>query len=88
MPRSKSNLSLATCREPFGKVTELMQVPIALFEVMSLASEIDDPKAKQIVGLMDSVINVTLDDPEALVKLQNAAGNGYQIQFVHAENAG
>lgn len=81
MPRSKSNLSLATSREPFGKVTELMQVPIALFEVLQLAAEIEHPKAKQIVALMDSTINVTLYDPEAFVKLQNLAGNGYQIRF-------
>ena len=87
MPHSRNNLSLATCREPFGKVTELMQVPIALFEVLQLASEIDHPKAKQIVSLMDSVINVTLDDPEALVKLRNAAGNGYAVGFLHAEKA-
>ncbi|MDX2044571.1 MAG: hypothetical protein SF097_25395 [Acidobacteriota bacterium] len=48
---------------------------------MSLASEIDDPKAKQITKLMDSVINVTLNDPDALVKLSNLAGNGYAIRF-------
>lgn len=84
MPRSKNNLSPATCREPFGKVTELMQVPIAFFEVLSLASEIDNPKARQIEKLMDSVINVTLDDPEALVKLSNMAGNGYAIRFSSA----
>jgi len=88
MRHSRNNLSLAGCREPFRKVTELMQVPIALFEVLSLASEIDHPKAKQIVGLMDSVINVTLDDPEALVKLTNLAGNGYEIRFFRTENAG
>ena len=87
MPRSKSNLSLATCREPFGKVTELMQVPIALFEVMALAGEIEGPKAKQIVALMDNVINVTLDDPEALVKLANMAANGYKISFSRTESA-
>jgi hypothetical protein len=64
-----------------------MQVPIALFEVMSLASEIDHPKAKQIVGLMGSIINVTLADSEALVKLSNMAGNGYEIRFSRTENA-
>lgn len=85
MPRSKSNLSLATCREPFGKVTELMQVPIALFEVMQLASDIDHPKAKQIAALMESTINVTLYDPEAFVKLQNMAGNGYAVRFSRTE---
>ncbi|MEP7336541.1 MAG: hypothetical protein ABI977_02150 [Acidobacteriota bacterium] len=64
-----------------------MQVPIAMFEVMMLASEMDHPKAKQIVELMDSTINTTLDDPEAFVKLQNLAGNGYRIRFSRTENA-
>lgn len=68
-------------------MTELMQVPIALFEVMSLASEIDHPKAKQIVGLMGSIINVTLADSEALVKLSNMAANGYEIRFSRTETA-
>ncbi|MGH9834946.1 MAG: hypothetical protein ACRD9Y_18150 [Blastocatellia bacterium] len=87
MPRSRNHLSLATSREPFGKVTELFQVPIALFEIAQLASEIDHPKAKQIVSLIDDTINVTLDDPEALVKLSNAAGNGYRIRFSAADSA-
>lgn len=65
-----------------------MQVPIALFEALALASEIDHPKAKQIAGLMDDVINVTLADAEALVKLSNAAQNGYAIRFSHPESAG
>lgn len=65
-----------------------MQVPIALFEVMQLAAEINHPKAKQIVSLMESTINVTLYDPEAFVKLQNLAGNGYEIRFSRTENAG
>ncbi|QQS46818.1 MAG: hypothetical protein IPM66_23515 [Acidobacteriota bacterium] len=69
MPRSKSNSSLATCREPFGKVTELMQVPIALYEILALAGEIDHPKAGQIARLVENVIEVTFDDPEALIKL-------------------
>ena len=58
-----------------------------MYEVMLLASEINHPKAKQIVELMDTTINVTLDDPEAFVKLQNLAGNGYQIRFSRTENA-
>lgn len=71
MPRSKSNSSIATCREPFGKVTELMQVPIALYEILALAGEIDDPKAGQIARLVENVIEVTFDDPEALIKLND-----------------
>lgn len=64
-----------------GKGMELIQVPIALFEVLSLASDINDPKAKQIAKLMDSVINVTLDNPEALVKLSEMAEKGCAIRF-------
>ena len=71
MPRSKNSSSAVTCREPFGKVTELMQVPIALYEILSLASEIDDPKARLIAKLAENVIEVTLDDPEGLVKISN-----------------
>lgn len=55
---------------------------------MQLAAEINHPKAKQIVSLMESTINVTLYDPEAFVKLQNLAGNGYEIRFSRTENAG
>ena len=76
MPRSKSNSSIATCREPFGKVTELMQVPIALYEIMALAGEIDDPRAKQIVRLVENVIEVTFQDPEALVSLSKSVIDG------------
>jgi len=86
MPVSKKHLSLATCRAPFGKVEELFQVPIAMFEILQLASEINHPKAQQIVRLIDDTIRVTLDDPDALVKLSNMAGNGYQIHFSAAEN--
>ncbi len=62
-----------TFREPFGKVTEMMQVPIALYEILALAGEIDDPKAKQIARLVENVIEVTFDDPEALIKLSSPA---------------
>jgi hypothetical protein len=85
MPRSKDHLSLATSREPFGRVTELFHVPIALFEALALASEIKDPKAGLIITLIDGIISVTLDDPEALAKLSNAAGNGFKIRFSAAE---
>jgi hypothetical protein len=69
MKALKNNSSAATCREPFGPVTDLMHVPIALFEILSLAEEIDHPEARRIAALAGSVITVTLDDPEALVKL-------------------
>ena len=45
------------------------------------------PAKSQIVGIMESLLEVTLADAEALVKLQNAAGNGYRIQFVRSGTA-
>lgn len=69
-------------------MSELMQVPIALYEILALAHELDHPQAKQISRLAEDVITVTLADPDALVKLQNAAGNGYEIQFSRTESAG
>ncbi|MBK9315400.1 MAG: hypothetical protein IPM55_14330 [Acidobacteria bacterium] len=50
-----------------------MQVPIAFFEILALAGEIDDPRAKQIARLIENVIDVTFDDPEALIKLKKAS---------------
>lgn len=82
MSRSKNSSSAATSREPFGMVTELMQVPIVLYEILSLASEIDDPKARQIAKLTENVIEVTLDDPESLVKLLTASSGRSEIQFM------
>lgn len=52
-----------------------------MFEILHLAREIDHPKARQIASLIDDSIKVTLDDENALVKLSNAAGNGYAIRF-------
>ena len=62
-------------------MTELFQVPVAMFEILHLAREINDPKAQQISSLIDDSIKVTLDDENALVKLSNAAGIGYEIRF-------
>jgi hypothetical protein len=36
---------------------------------------------------MTDIIAVMLDDPEASIKLQNLAANGYQIRFSATENA-
>lgn len=53
-------------REPFGPVSELVQVPIALFEIWALAKE---HKSDEIIPLIQSVINVTLADVDAWQKI-------------------
>lgn len=53
-------------RAPFAPVSELMHVPIALFEILALAKE---GKADEIVPLIQSVINITLADVDAWQKI-------------------
>jgi len=86
MSNSKPKLSLAGSREPFGKVTSLEQIPSALFEILCLARELKTPKGDQIAGLVDDVITVALNDPEAWIKLENMAANGYQVGFFRQES--
>lgn len=58
----KSNLS-ANSREPFGAVERLDQVPVALYEILVLASELDGEKARTIESLTRSVIKATIGRP-------------------------
>ena len=86
MSNSKHKLSLAGSREPFGKVTSLEQIPSALFEILCLAREMKTPKGDQVAGIMDGVISVALADPEAWIKLENMAANGYRVGFFRQES--
>ncbi|MCI0660737.1 MAG: hypothetical protein L0220_06660 [Acidobacteria bacterium] len=52
--------------------TALEQIPSALFEILTLAKELRTPGGDQIARLADDVINVSLSDPEAWVKLKNS----------------
>lgn len=84
----KSSLRTIECREAFGRITRLVEVPVGFFEAAGLAGEIEHPKARVIEQIMTDIIAVMLDDPEASIKLQNLAANGYQIRFSATENAG
>jgi hypothetical protein len=86
MSSSKRKLSLVGSREPFGKVTTLEQIPSALFEILCLTRELKTPKGNQIASLVNDVITVALDDPEAWMKLENMAANGYRIAFSRQES--
>ncbi len=67
-------------RDPFGRVTRLGQMPSAIFEILCLARELKTPKGDQMDGLpdgrhdsgmIDDVIGVALDNPDALLKFKN-----------------
>ncbi|MEP7339321.1 MAG: hypothetical protein ABI977_16410 [Acidobacteriota bacterium] len=81
MNNSNRKLSVAGGREPFGRVTSLEQIPGVLFEILCLAREVKDPKAKTIASLTDDLITVALNDPDTWVKIENMAANGYRIAF-------
>jgi hypothetical protein len=75
-------------REPYERVTELIDVPIAFLEIVTLAekAEKDDASsARKIKEIMSSVIEVVLSDSESLLKLENLAQSGYKIAFLPTE---
>lgn len=70
MKPSSGNSSLATARAPFAPATRLEHVPIALYEVLFLATE---ARQSNIVSLVKSIISVTQIDSEAFIKLPEVA---------------
>lgn len=62
MKDTNAKSSKSTGRAPFQPITSLLQVPTALFEIRALAEE---HKSGHIVPLIDSIITVTLQDPNA-----------------------
>lgn len=59
MQPSRNKSSRNSSRVPFGPVQDLTQVPVAFYEVLNLALEIKDDKARQIETLMKDIIRVT-----------------------------
>lgn len=59
MSNLKSNSSRNSSRAPFEPVTKLEQVPVAFYEILSLASEIEGEQARTIESLTRSIIRTT-----------------------------
>lgn len=59
---SSASMPGTEVREPFAAISNLLQVPVALFEIQALAALGDNDK---IIPLIKSVIKVTLADPNA-----------------------
>lgn len=88
MKASRTNLLQFADREPYEPVTELIDVPIAFLEIVTLAEKAakgDTSAAAKIKEIMSSVIEVVLADPESLLKLENLAQSGYRIAFLPTE---
>lgn len=59
MSNLRSNSSRSSSRAPFEPVTKLEQVPVAFYEILSLASEIEGEQARTIESLTRSIIRTT-----------------------------
>lgn len=66
MKDTNAKSSKLRSRAPFQPVTKLVQVPLALFEIKALALE---HRAGHIVPLIESIINITLNDPNAWAQI-------------------
>jgi hypothetical protein len=85
MPRTSNNLLQIADREPYAPVTDLIDIPVAMFEIETLAARAergDTQAASLIRKINQSVIDVLLNDAESLLKLEEMIKNGYRIQFV------
>ena len=88
MKRTSKTLLQFADREPYEPVTELIDVPAAFLEIVTLAERAEKGEASagaKIKELMTSVIDVVLSDPESLLHLENLAQNGYRIAFLPPE---
>ena len=59
MSNLRSNSSRNSSRAPFEAVTSLEQVPVAFYEILSLASELEGDQARTIESLTRSIIKTT-----------------------------
>lgn len=63
----------------------MFQIPVALYEVLALIED-RSTDYEQMRVLVESIINVALDDPEAWLKIEGLAQSGYRLAFVPQEN--
>lgn len=89
MPLTKNNSSQFSRRKPYEPVNELFQIPVALYEVLSLVEQAEGEgcqTASKMKPLVESIIDTALYDPEAWLKIEGLAQSGYEIAFVQNEN--
>ncbi len=59
----KSRSSENLVRQPYGQIERLDHVPIALYEILSLAAELEGDQARTIESLTRSIIKTTIGRP-------------------------
>src|SRR5262245_36985180 len=84
--RSSKPLKLtSSSKEPYAPISDALQMPIALYEALNLARKIKTDEGAKLAALINSFIEVVLDDPDAIMKLENLTANGYRMAFLPPE---
>jgi hypothetical protein len=84
--RNSSKLTLtSSSKEPYSPITDALQMPIALYECLDLARSIKTEDGAKLRAMIASFIDVVLDDPDAIIKMQNLVENGYRMAFLPPE---
>jgi hypothetical protein len=84
----KNNSSQFSRRKPYEPVRELFQIPVALYEVLSLVEQAEGEgcqTASKMKPLLESIIETALYDPEAWLKIEGLTQDGFEIAFVQRE---
>jgi hypothetical protein len=58
-------------RKLYEPVNELFQVPVCLFEILGLIEEVDSPQTVKAKILLESVIEIALNDPKSWIKIRD-----------------
>src|SRR5262249_43819323 len=82
MRNSKPLRLTSSSKEPYAPISDALQMPIALYEALNLARKIKTDEGAKLAALISSFIEVILDDPDAIRKLENLAANGYRVAFL------
>ncbi len=87
MKRTANNSLQFIKRKPYEPVKELFQVPVALYEVLSLVEDAEQKgqDVAKLKALVESIIETALFDSEAWLKVQSLAENGYRFVRVDTE---
>jgi hypothetical protein len=85
MRNSKPLRLTSSSKEPYAPISDALQMPIALYEALNLARKIKTDEGAKLTALLNSFIEVILDDPDAIMKLENLAANGYRMAFLPPE---
>jgi hypothetical protein len=85
MKSSKPLKLTSSSKEPYAPISDALQMPIALYEALDLARKIETEDGAKLKALIASFIDVILDDPDAIIKLETLVESGYRMAFLPPE---